>query len=228
MQPDRFEHRRIQREVEARRERDSTQHPYRILDEPHFRIADRSHDAGPKILHAVHVVDDREGRDIVDERVDREVAPEGVLFGRAEGIVAVEQLLARMRRWVGYRHAFLDDFFAGLNLAAERRHLDHLRAELDVSQTESASDDPAVPEQLLDLVGMGRRADVKILGAAAEQQVAHASADEVSDVIELPEAIENFEGIGVDIAARDRMLCARDLPRFDHGGIVPKPSVPAN
>ena len=84
---------RIDREVEARRERDRAQHPNRILAEPHVRIADRSHDAGAQILQAADVVDDREGRDVVEQRVDREVAAERVFFGRAERVVAMEQVL---------------------------------------------------------------------------------------------------------------------------------------
>ena len=53
----------------------------------------------------------------------------------------------------------------GRDLAAERRDLDHLRAELDVREPEAAADDPAVAEQLLDLIRMRRRADVEILRA---------------------------------------------------------------
>ena len=51
---------------------------------------------------------------------------------------------------------------------------------------------------------MRRRADVEVLRPAAEQQVADAAADEVRDVIELAEAIEDFQRVGVDVAARDR------------------------
>ena len=56
----------------------------------------------------------------------------------------------------------------------------------------------------------------KSLGRRAEQQVAHAAADEVGDVIELAQAVENLQRVGVDVAARDRVLGARDDPRFDH------------
>ena len=94
MRADGIEDRRIDREVQARGERDGAQHADRILAQPHFRIADRSHDAGAEIFEAADVVDDRERRDVVDERVDREVAPERVLFRRAEGVVVVDQVLA--------------------------------------------------------------------------------------------------------------------------------------
>ena len=75
------------------------------------------------------------------------------------------------------------------DLPPERGHLDRFRAELDVGESEPPSDDPAVAEQLLDLVRVRRRADVEVLGPAAEQQVAHAAADEVGDVVVLVELI---------------------------------------
>ena len=47
----------------------------------------------------------------------------------------------------GAGHAVLHDLLARLDLAAERRDLDHfLRAEADVREAEAAADDPAVPE----------------------------------------------------------------------------------
>ena len=104
----------------------------------------------------------------------------------------------------------------GAHLPPERRDLDHLRAELDVRQPEAAADDPAVPEQLLDLIRMRRRADVEVLRPAAEQQIADAAADQVGDVVALPQPVEDFQGVRIDVAARERVLGARDDPRLDH------------
>jgi len=56
----------------------------------------------------------------------------------------------------GFRLLFLRD------LPPERGDLDHLRAEADVRQAEAASDDEAVPEQLLDLIRVRVGADVEI------------------------------------------------------------------
>ena len=187
-----------------------------ILAQAHFGIANRAHDAGVEILEAADVVDDRERRDVVDERVDREVAAERILFGRAEGIVVMDQMLAFGRARIRSRDAVLHDLFAGRHLPAERRDLDHLGAELDVRQPEAPADDPAVAEELLDLIGVRRRPDVEILGAPAEQQIADAAADEIGDVIELAQPVENLERIGIDVAARDRVLGARNDPRDDH------------
>ena len=68
--------------------------------------------------------------------------------------------------------------FAGL--AAEGRDLDDLAAlEPDVGQAEAAADEEGVAEELLDLVGMGVRADVEVGRLAAEEEVADRAADEV-------------------------------------------------
>ena len=59
-------------------------------------IADAADEPVSQILQAAGVVDDRERADVVEQRVDREVAPERVLFGRAERVVAVDQAVARV------------------------------------------------------------------------------------------------------------------------------------
>ena len=53
-----------------------------------------------EVLETADVVDDRKRADVVEQRVDREVAAERVLFGRAVGVVAVNQRerSARSRR----------------------------------------------------------------------------------------------------------------------------------
>ena len=57
--------------------------------------------------------------------------------------------------------------------------------------------------------GMRGRADVEVLRPAPEQQVADAAADEVGDVVVLMEPVEHLQRVGVDLAARDRVLGAR-------------------
>ena len=185
-----------------------------------------------EILEAADVVDDRERPDVVEQRVDREVAPEGVFLGRAVGVVALNQAIARrgaaagarfLRRRsavgspgadrVSRRCPALGGFrfrrqLDGIDLPAERRDLDGLGAELDVGEAEAPADDPAVAEQLLDLVRMRRRADVEVLRPAVEQQVADAAADQVGDVVVLVEPVEDLEASGSmsrrEIACSDR------------------------
>ena len=183
---DRLDGRFVDVEVQARREDDGAQHADGILEEPHRGIADRSDQPRAEILEAVHVVDDRERGDVVEERVDREVAPERVLFGRAKRVVAMDHPIVRTRPGeVGaFRLRLLRARIRGIgrvlgccldhrvdagrhlrriDLAPERRDLDGLGTELDMRETESSADDPAVAEQLLDLMRMGRRSNVEIL-----------------------------------------------------------------
>ena len=63
---------------------------------------------------------------------------------------------------------------------------------------------------------MGRRPDVEILWLAAEEQVANAAADEVGDVLAVAEPVQNFQGIRVDVASRQRVGLAWNDPRFNH------------
>ena len=84
------------------------------------------------------------------------------------------------------------------DVLAERRDLDDLQPELDVGQAKPPADDPAVPEEPLDLRGVGVGADVEVLRLAPEQQVPHAAADQVGDVVGLLESVQDAEGVRVD------------------------------
>ena len=164
-------------------------------------IADAANQAALEVLQPADVVDDRERPDVVEERVDGEVAAERVLFRRAVGVVALDRGVVRATGSRGVGLPSADASTSGpsaaaatsisgvssvrVDLPAERRDLDRLRAELDVREPEAPPDDPAVAEQLLDLVRMRRGADVEVLRPAAEQQVADAAADEVRDVVVL-------------------------------------------
>src|SRR5206468_4119045 len=130
-----------------------------------------------------------------------------------------------MRR---HGHAFRHDFFAGLDLAAKRCHLDHFRSEADVREPEAPADDPAVAKEFLDLIRVRGGADVEVLRPPPQQQVADAAADEIGDVVELAEAVEDFQSVRIDVAPRDWVLGARYDPRLCHVAIVPKgPVVPS-
>ena len=110
------------------------------------------------------------------------------------------------------------DFLSWLKLSPEGGHLDDLRPELDVSQPESPADDPAIAKQFLDLIRVRRGADVEVLRTPRQQQVPDAAADQIGDVIELSQAIENLQRVRVDVAARDRVLGARNDARLSHRG----------
>ena len=70
-----------------------------------------------------------------------------------------------------------------------------------MGQPEPAADDPAIPKEPLDLVRMGGRADVEILGLSPEQQIADASAHEVREVVVLVQPVQHSERVGIDLLA---------------------------
>jgi hypothetical protein len=59
-------------------------------------------------------------------------------------------------------------------------------------------------------------ADVEVFGLAAYQEVPNAAADQIRGVIGLAEPVQHFKRVGIDIAAREYVLGARNDPRFGH------------
>ena len=182
-------------EAEPRGELDGAHHAHGIFLEADFRIADRADDPLFDVLHAADVINYAEILDVVEKAVDGEVAAVGVGFGRTEGIVF-------KRTFAGV----LNDLADRLGIAAEGGRLDDLLAEADMREPEAAPDQKAVAERVLDLGRFRARADVEILGRAAEQQVAHAAAHEISGIAEIGKPIEYLDRVGVDIFAGNAML----------------------
>jgi hypothetical protein len=61
-----------------------------------------------------------------------------------------------------------------------------------VGQPEPATDDPAVPEELFDLVRVSVRADVKVLWTPAEQHVPDTPADQIRGVPVVMKPVEDL------------------------------------
>ncbi len=207
-------------------------------------IADAADEPALQIIEPPDVVDDRERADVVEECVDGEVAPECVLFRRAVGVVAVDETrsLRVMRRAVAVGRRFDGDVarrgadwrerrrldlrrqLARLNQPPERGDFDCLRPELYVCEAEPPSDDPAVAKELLDLMRVGGRADVEVLGPPSQEQVTYTSAHQVGDVIVLVELIEDLESTGIDVSARNRVRGPRNDGRLHHRFRIIAPS----
>jgi hypothetical protein len=90
----RIDHQTVQLESQPRAQHRCAQHAHRILDEPHARIANRPNDPPLEIVQAADVIDDGFGRGVIEERVDGEIAAEGVFFSCAERIIAVDDAAA--------------------------------------------------------------------------------------------------------------------------------------
>src|SRR3954454_9626418 len=120
----------------------------------------------------------------------------------------------RLRRVVGSLHFGYDG--AGRDLPTERRHLDRLRSKLHVREPETTADDPAIAKELLDLMRMRGGADVEVFGTTLEQQIANAAAYQVRNVVMFVKPIQNFERVGIDVAARDCVLRSGNDGRLRH------------
>ena len=184
------------------------------------RVADRADDARAQILESAGIVDDRKGSDVVEERVDGEVAPERVFFRRAKRVLAMDETgtcVAFLRGLAQFGGGLLRgrQFFR-CHFAAKGRDLDRLHPEPHVRKAEAPADDPAVLEEPFDLVWMRRRADVEVLWAPAEEQVPYAPAHEIRDVAVLMEAIENFERVGIDLRSGERVCGSLHDDRVTH------------
>ena len=142
-----------------------------------------------EILDPAGIVDDREIRDVVVQRIDSEVPPQRVLLDGAVDVVTQQ-------------HAFVGLVVIG-NLGilsgTEGRDLDDLAAELHVRKTEAATDKPAIAERLAHLLRAGVGSDVKVFRFATQQQIAYATAYQVCLVAGCLEAIENLQRIGRDV-----------------------------
>ena len=156
---------RVDRDAELRREPHRPQHAHRILAQPRHGRADQLQPAIADVGDAADVIPDFLGGRIEIERIDREIAPRGILGLRAVHVVGKQAPV------------LVGGVLAGLR-GAERRHFDRLRPDVHVDQAEPAADDESAAEQRLHLLGACVGRDVEILRLDPEQQVADRAADD--------------------------------------------------
>jgi hypothetical protein len=85
-----------------------------------------------------------------------------------------------------------------------------------VRQSETTPDDPAVPEQFLDLVRVCIRPNIEIFWATTQKKVPYAPSNQVCRVFVFVEAVENLEGFRINVPARNAVVSARNDGR-GHG-----------
>ena len=152
-----------------------SEHADGILLKTLRRLANASNDPCVEVPQSARVIDDRKRADVVEECIDSEIAPEGILLGRAKRIVPMDDAIVGTAWRPGPLYVFLRrlggerDLLLRGNQSPEGRDLKHLRAETDVREPEPATNDPAISKKFLDLVRMGRGADVKVLRPMAQQ-----------------------------------------------------------
>ncbi len=179
--------------------------------------ADGSNGAGLEIAPAGDVVDHLAQAHVVEQAVDGEVPPPGILLGGAKDVVLADEQVG-----VDSSGILGQDLLH--RILAEGGNLDDLLAlEVDVRQPEAPADQAAVAEGGPHLLGVGRGGDVEVLGAPAEQEVAHAAAHQVGLVAVAPQVPQDLEGIdvergGVDLGGRRGKGGIGQRGRIERGG----------
>ncbi len=84
-------------------------------------------------------------------------------------------------------------------------------------EAEAPANQPAVAEQLADLLGRGVGRHVEVLGTSTDQQVAYRAPDQVGAIATLAQAVEHAQRVVADVLAGDVVLLARDDPQHGFG-----------
>ena len=153
--------RRIDREIEAGGEPNSSQHPKPVLVESIFWFTDRPKHFLFDIVPTAYKINDSAGDRMLKDAVDREITPKGISLCRtktdAAGTTAV--LVGEVR--------------------TERRDLEHPTATRYEHDPETRPDTPSSRKQLEDPIRYRLGGDVDVCGREAEQMVADAPACKV-------------------------------------------------
>jgi len=160
--------------TEACREADGTHHAQFVFSKAEHGIADRTNDPGAQILAAADKIEDFVRAGIHQERINGEITAADVVFG-TPGILDAIGMAA-----VGVA-----------NVRTKRRDFDPGGVVSYNHNAELRADCQAAREEALDLVWSCVRRNVKIGGLAAEQEIAHASTDEIGLVAVLAQNTTN-------------------------------------
>jgi hypothetical protein len=89
--------RRIDRKPEPRGHRNRAQHAHGVFMKTLYRVTNGANEPRAQVFEAAGVVDDGKRSDVVEQSVDRKVAPERVLLRRPERVLTMDQ---RVGTWV--------------------------------------------------------------------------------------------------------------------------------
>ena len=148
---------------------------------------------------------DAEVFNAVIQRVDGEIAPPGVFLETAIDVVAQ------------YPPAFIDQhgIITLLTGTAKSGHLDDMPAEMHMRQPEAAADQAAIGKRGPHLLGQGIGGHIEVLGLQAQQDIAHAAADQKCLVVGSLESIEHLERRGGDMGPGQRVFGSAHDHRAD-------------
>jgi hypothetical protein len=176
-------------------------HPGRVLLKSFIWITNGPYHASPKISHPAHIVDQGKIRNTVEQAVDRDVPPQGILRRSTEAVCPNN---------ISFLCLNLFEFRA----TSKGRDLDGLSAlKEDMNQSKSAANDPAISEEAVDLLGMRIGGDIKVSWHLPQEEIPNTPPYQVSKEPMSVEAVENFQSLFIDHLSRDGMLRSRDDER---------------
>ena len=146
-----------------------------------------------EILQPTDIINNRKVSNIVEERINGEVAPESILTRCAELILNKKAVFPGIFRQ-----------FIGVGVAPEGGDLnDQVATEPDMGEPKPAPDQETVAKQLLHLLWCRVGANIEVLRRPAQQQVTNTAADQVSLVAVAMQSIEDFKRTFVNLFAGD-------------------------
>jgi len=190
-----FGRRFIRHHAELGLEPRRAQQAHGVFRVAHVRVADQAQASLGQVPVPTHVIADLAADRIEEQRVDRKIAPEGVLLDVAEHVVAQDAAVIEFVLVV-----------VGPGHAAERRHLDQGAAFAYMRQAEPPADQPAARKHVVHFLGGGAGGHVEVLGRLAQQQVAHAAADDEGLVAGVLQILDDFAGVRAQLLESDAVL----------------------
>jgi hypothetical protein len=133
-----------------------------------------------EVGHPTDVVDNRKICNIVEKAIDPDVPAKGILLWCSETVYS---------DGISFFCLYLLKF----RPTSESGNLNDLSPfEKDLNQSKSASDDPAVFKEGIDLMGASIGGNIEVLRNLPEKKVTDASSNEISKKPVSMEAVENF------------------------------------
>ena len=189
------------------------QHTDRVFPEAGLRVANQVDDLLFDIIQAADKVMQSEVGDVVVQRVDGEIPPQGIFLDTAPGVVAQDQA----------------GFLVGVMLVPVRVVLaihgteggdfDDLAAKTHMHDLETTTDDAAALEQAIHLFRRGIGGYVEILGLTTAENVPQATAHQIGFKAGLVQAIEHIQCSARHLFAGDGMLVAGNDSRFERSAV---------
>jgi hypothetical protein len=159
---------------------DDSNHSNRVLLKSLIGVTNRSDDLSLQVGHPADVVQDGEICDIVEKAIDRDIPAQGIIGRRPKTVCSYDLPV------------FCLDFLK-LRSTPKSGHLDDLSPlEKNMHQPESATNDPAVLKEGINLMRVSIGGHIKIFRSLSEEKVSNASADEISQESVSMQTVKDF------------------------------------